>query len=592
VLVQRYELFVTDLPAAVAEIAQHLAIAPKPGEIARIARKLNLERQRNKRQRWKPAFFDSTRHINQGEIGSWRHQLDPAVADEITVQYSDWLVDHGYPVIALPEAPEPGDEACFVPHTGWLAFERGDAVLSGLRAGDFEFAERAFFHRVLRAGDTVVDCGAHAGLYTRLAAPLVAPNGCVHAIEPAPRSFARLQQNIAGLPAGVCHLHPLALGAKNAEINFVALDQGRSAYNHVAGPDETGATIPVRQLTLPQFARQAGLARIDFLKIDAEGQEWAILNAAAPLLRKGAIQVLMIEFNQENLTRYGASCQALADLLTGHGYQFLALDRSQFRLVPARPSHLELYANYFAVRDVPWLQARFADAPLAARAIAADLVLHGAQVHFQRQGHLASLAEQNILIANLRKERDYAVGESQKARLELESMLTRLQGHIDQLTAQLARTATEHQATIDALRAQLELSAAGNQVTIDGLRTQLESSAATSQVTIDALRGQLERSAADSQVTIDGLRTQLDRAVAEGQATIDTLRTELERVAATSREQTAYVVLLEKERDRLAADAAQFTQDSAHYVQVLAEQTTYIRLLEQQRDARTPPAGA
>jgi FkbM family methyltransferase len=536
-LVQRYAHLRNELPAAVAEIAQHLGIRPELGEVEKIAERLRLERQRSPK-RWKPAPFDSSKHIHHGEIGGWQRELAPEIAAEITTRFSEWLTSHGYSLISLPEVPAGADEECLVPHVGWLTFGRGDAVMTGVRDGDFEFAEQAFFHRVLRPGDSFIDCGAHSGMFAKLAASHVVPGGCVHAIEPSPPSFARLQRNTADLPAGLCTLHPIALGGKEGKVRLVALEGGMAAYNHLATCDETSGIVEVPQLTLPAFLRQVGLSKVDFVKIDTEGQELAILKAAAPLLRREAIRVLMVEFNQQNLARYGASCHNLAGLLTGHGYKLLTLDRSQFRLVPARPSDTEGYANYFAVKNVAWLQRRFAEAAPAAQKISADLIARGAQVQFQRRRLLAISTEQAAYIGSLRAEQQCLEQTLQQTVQAAQAGSAELQAHVDSLRAQLAETAATNQRTIDSLRAQL------------------------------------------------------DQATADHQATVDALRAKLDQLAATSQEQSGYVAVLEKERDRLAAEAARLAADSAHYVTVMNEQTAYIGVLERERGQHSPPSGA
>lgn len=534
-LVQRYEQFMTDLPAAVTEIAQHLEIELEPREAARIARKLGLDRQKQRLKRWKAAFFASATHIHHGEVGSWRHQLSPAVADEITTKYSGWLTAHGYPLVDLPEESATSDESCYVPHVGWMTFERGDAVLTGLRDGAFEFAERAFLHRVLRPGDIFVDCGAHAGLYTRLCTPLVSPGGCIHALEPSPQTFARLLQNTADLPAGVVHVHQLALGPANKKVFFVAGEQGRSAYNHVAGPAETIGTINVTQQTIPAFWKQNGLRKVDFVKIDTEGQEFAILKAAAPLLRRGAIRALMVECSGENLARYGVSTEALMGLLKAHGYKLFVLNRNQFQLISADPTERESYANFFAVRNVRWLRQRFSAASPTARKISAEIVRRGAQVSIYRRRLLDNIAEQHSYIASLRTERDAM----EKTVLETVTTTNRnndeLQKHIDSLVLNLdqlaatSRQQAEYIAILEKDRDRL---------------TQLE----------QLVRNDLDRLLIESQRNVGALRSQLDDAITGGQKNIADLRSQLDQLGATSREQTGYIGILEIERDRLAGE--------------------------------------
>lgn len=556
VLVQRYEQFITNLPAAVAEIADHLDVKLQPGEAERIAANYTLDMQRKKIATWEatsapgqtyhPRELLHSKHIERGEIGCWRHTLDPAIADEITTKYSDWLSAHGYSHISLPEETETNEELCYVPHCGWMAYERGDAVLTGLREGDFEFAEQAFFHRVLRPGDFIIDCGAHSGLYTKLCAPLVIPGGCVHAIEPAPRSFARLERNTADLPSGSCKLHRLALGERNAEINFVVSGEGLSAYNHVAGPTEAKGAINVSQLTLPEFFKQNGLSKIDFIKIDVEGQECAILKAASPLLDKGAIQALMIEFNHENLARYGESCNDLVALLTAHDYKFFALDRSQFRLIAANPSDQKGYANFFAVRNVEWLQRRFADASPLARKIAGETVQRGAQVSAHKRRLLGNIAEQDAYVATLTTERDRLTAEATVAQTEAKRAAREGQKHLEELLAQINKlSTTSHQQA----------------------------------KYIAILEKERDRLSADAKVA----QSDAKRAAKDAQRHIDELLAQIKELSATSHQQDEYIAILEKERDRLTTVTATQAKESEHYLNTINEQTDYIKILEAQR---------
>lgn len=538
VLVQRYEQLVNDLPTAVADIAQHLGITLLAGEADALAKEYSMDRQRKKIADWAAApgqnnAFHPTEllygnHIDRGEIGTWKQRLDATAAKEISVHFSDWLSNHGYDLVAVPGEPEGPEESCFVPHIGWLNYERGDAVLAGLREGDFEYAEQAFLYRVLRAGDIFIDCGAHCGLYSRLAAQLVAPGGCTHAIEPAPHTFSRLQRNTASLSAGSVRLHPIALGDSVTKIRFVTADQGLSAYNHTAGPDETVNSILVEQVTLPFFFEKNNLTSVEFMKIDAEGQEWAILNAATPLIMRGAIRTLMIEFNPENLARYAASSEDLVTLLSRHGYQFYALDPAQFRLVEARPTKDANFANFFATKDRDWLQARFDDAPAEARRISSDMMRNGNGVAFLKQR----------LLANIREQNDY-IGILQQERARLQGATSALKSQLDQLAA-CSQEQTNYIAELEKTR--------------DRLTTEAQAAQAEAK-----------------------------RAAKDGQKHIDELLAQNKKLAATSQEQTNYIAILEKERDRITALTATKTKEIERLGMVIDGQTAYIKALETQR---------
>ena len=60
--------------------------------------------------------------------------------------------------------------------------------------GFYEPNEVAFVRRTLRPGLVFVDAGANVGYYTAVAASVVGPSGAVHAFEPVPWFYARLQR--------------------------------------------------------------------------------------------------------------------------------------------------------------------------------------------------------------------------------------------------------------------------------------------------------------------------------------------------------------------------------------------------------------
>ncbi len=53
--------------------------------------------------------------------------------------------------------------------------------------------------------------------------------------------------------------------------------------------------VPV--CTLDQFTASRNITKIHFLKVDAEGYDLAVLEGATSLLRSGAIDIFMFEFN-------------------------------------------------------------------------------------------------------------------------------------------------------------------------------------------------------------------------------------------------------------------------------------------------------
>lgn len=171
-----------------------------------------------------------------------------------------------------------------------------------------------FIARRVRAGQTVVDVGANYGYYTLLLADLVGPGGRVHAIEPNPEVAELLRRSVLlnGF-AGRTDVHDLAAGAGSGVArllipprepkNAAVLAPGASAPAGVACRD-----VPVA--ALDELLADTG--RIDFLKIDAEGAEEAIVDGMAAILATRPAMVL--EFNTARYADAGAFLERLLRL--------------------------------------------------------------------------------------------------------------------------------------------------------------------------------------------------------------------------------------------------------------------------------------
>ena len=131
-------------------------------------------------------------------------------------------------------------------------------------------------HFRLGAGATILDVGANAGEFAFVAARYGARIYCV---EPDPLVFACLKANIAGL--GLASAHDEAIWKEDGEVDF-GLAPERADSSVFA---ESAARIRKRAVTIETFAKERGLANIDFLKCDAEGAEPEVLEGAGGFLQ-------------------------------------------------------------------------------------------------------------------------------------------------------------------------------------------------------------------------------------------------------------------------------------------------------------------
>ncbi len=123
----------------------------------------------------------------------------------------------------------------------------------------------------LAPGDIFVDVGANFGLFSAVAARKVGPTGRVVAIEPLPELVERLRFNLSLNDLTNCTIVSAAVGDRAGEAQLFLNQRSYSEASMRMTAGRTQTTVPV--MTLQTIAEQAGIARIDSLKIDIEGYE-------------------------------------------------------------------------------------------------------------------------------------------------------------------------------------------------------------------------------------------------------------------------------------------------------------------------------
>jgi FkbM family methyltransferase len=171
--------------------------------------------------------------------------------------------------------------------------------------------EYAAFKRAAVPGMVALDIGANVGAYAMLLGMWAGPAGRVFAFEPAPSSYRGLVEHVRlnGL-GNVVRTLQLAIGDSEKHADFVL---GPSAgESRLALPDEptTGRlTVPV--VTIDGFCRREGIAP-DFIKIDVEGWELAVLRGARETIRRrGSRLALFVEMHPSLWPRLGTSREDL-----------------------------------------------------------------------------------------------------------------------------------------------------------------------------------------------------------------------------------------------------------------------------------------
>ena len=141
--------------------------------------------------------------------------------------------------------------------------------------------EREYIRKNLPAGGVFVDIGANAGLYSFWAAS-VCLNGAgrVLAIEPDPELQRRMTFNRDENDLSNIELIPVAVGDRDGEGRLLAGDKNRGENRiansaNDAGTPASPSTIAIKPLA--SLLDERGVARVDGLKIDIEGEEHRVM---------------------------------------------------------------------------------------------------------------------------------------------------------------------------------------------------------------------------------------------------------------------------------------------------------------------------
>ncbi len=177
-------------------------------------------------------------------------------------------------------------------------------------------------------GRVCFDVGAHDGLFTTLLQNVL-DQPLVHAFEPAPEPFARLQ-SAHGREPGV-YLANVGVGDEAGQLtfnvyqnqalnSFLPLDSsGKSQFRE----NEEGKQLSVDVILLDDYAEQKGIKVIDLLKMDTQGYEMHVLRGAERLLASGAVRAVLVEMSFTPLYDHQVWGHEVMSLLHEHGFRLV-----------------------------------------------------------------------------------------------------------------------------------------------------------------------------------------------------------------------------------------------------------------------------
>jgi len=213
-----------------------------------------------------------------------------------------------------------------LPFGAWWLAEKS-ALDHELIYNEFERMETEFVKRLLRRDMTVVDAGAHHGLYTLLASKRVKWDGRVIAVEPSPRECERLERHLRLNRCSNTELVSCALGEAPGETDLYLVDGFQDWCNSLRPPavDEPVRTVRVSVRRLDDVLAELGVSKVDFIKLDVEGAELSVLYGAMKLLRRESRPAILAEVQDTRTQPWGYAAREIIQFLIRMDYRWFAI---------------------------------------------------------------------------------------------------------------------------------------------------------------------------------------------------------------------------------------------------------------------------
>ena len=232
---------------------------------------------------------------------------------------------------------------------------------------DSDFTENGelwLMEQLLPSAGTVFEAGSYTGEWASHALR-INPKIEIHCFEPHKESFDKFQQKGFGsnVTANRC-----GLGAKDGQgILYIVegMSEGNSLYRRrglegMMGRETRHGTEKVEIITLDSYCREKSIQRIDFLKIDVEGNEFAVIEGGRDAFTREAVRVTLFEYGGTYIDSR-ILLKDFYDFFTGMNYSFFLLYPKKVRPVPRYDQRLEnfQYKNFLIVNNKETLKKPF-----------------------------------------------------------------------------------------------------------------------------------------------------------------------------------------------------------------------------------------
>jgi FkbM family methyltransferase len=210
-------------------------------------------------------------------------------------------------------------------------------------------AERRLIRTILFPGAVVVDAGANIGIYSRFFSDCVGSTGFVHAFEPSPENFRRLQSTTRKLSN--VRLSQAAVGERSGRSHLYLSDNLNVDHRAYPPEGDSRKTVPIDVIALDDYFRPGD--HVELIKLDVQGYELHALRGANRVLQENSATKVILELWPYGLRQAATPWADLIAALEEKGMVIRQLSSNgltPFRQQLVRES-VDWYTNLFASRE-------------------------------------------------------------------------------------------------------------------------------------------------------------------------------------------------------------------------------------------------
>jgi len=177
--------------------------------------------------------------------------------------------------------------------------------------------------RIFQPGFVAFDVGANVGSHSLIMSDRAGEDGKVFSVEPNPKAYQRLLENITLNKLSNIEVLCCAFSDIPGENKLFVPVEG-TANRGVASlyPDNVNyqrVEVPVEVITMDEVVRDQGLSRLDFIKIDTEGNELKVLRGARNCIAE-YLPFIVFEYDRRSWDNSGTHFAEAKDYFAGLNY--------------------------------------------------------------------------------------------------------------------------------------------------------------------------------------------------------------------------------------------------------------------------------